>query len=305
MLRRGGGRQRGYTLIELTVRIAALALVLQGYYAWKSAYLEEKAVERTVEGFLLIDEAAYAYHVEAGRWPNNLAELRATTPPLLAPVPAAGYDPLVNGIGGAFVLSAPATGGIEVETAMGSDSQAQAVQRAFPHRTRTEPGSKVVFAQTAAPKDQTDHQLLVWRDGRRTMTGALDFDGNEAVKVRRLLMQGFDADGGACTGRGVTTKSDGTLMECFGLKWRPVGQRSDVECMWTGWEITSLITWGQSHPSTVPRGNAGARVIGSYCGGGKVTHVRTAWCTASPTYHAVTGMPSFSVSGCPDLQTPP
>lgn len=93
MLKAGGDRSRWYTLIEATVTVAVLALVLQGYYALKSAYLEEKAVERTVEGFLLIDEAAYAFHVEEGRWPNNLAELRGTTPPLLAPVPPGRVRP--------------------------------------------------------------------------------------------------------------------------------------------------------------------------------------------------------------------
>ena len=304
MLRR---RTRGFTLIELLLSLTALTLVLQGFYAWKRAAMEDAAIQRTIDGFILIDEAAYAFHVEQARWPTTLTELRDPLQPLLPPL-AGEVDPVVNGVGAAYVLAViPPDLGIRVTTTMQTHEQALRVQRSFPHRTRpvAAGSADVVFEQRVAPKDSTDHQLLVWRDGSRTMTGALDFDGNEAVKVRRLKMQGFDTDGGACTGRGIATKSDGTLMECFGLKWRPVGQRRDVECMWTGWEITSLITWGQSHPSTVPRSNAGARVIGSYCDGGKVTHVRTAWCTASPTYYAVTGMPSFGVSGCPDLQTPP
>ena len=144
------------------------------------------------------------------------------------------------------------------------------------------PGSRdVEFRQTVAPKDSTDHQLLVWRDGSRTMTGALDFDGNEAVKVRRLKMQGFDTDGGACTGRGVTTKSDGTLMECVGLRWRPVGQSGDVECMWTGWAATGTIYSNQADSSVVPRRSGIWRGTVGYCDAGEITHVDVIGCERS------------------------
>lgn len=304
----GERKERGFTLLELLLSLTALALVLQGVYAWKQAAMEEAAVQRTVNGFVLIDEAAYAFHVEQSRWPTSLADLRNPLEPLLPPLTSGGSDPVVNGVGGAYVLAViPPDRGISVTTTMQTHEQALRVQRSFPHRTQpVAAGSAVVeFRQTVAPKDSTDHELLVWRDGRRTMTADLDFDGNEAVKVRRVKMQGFDTEGGACVGRGITTKSNGTLMECFNLRWRPVGQPGDVKCMWSGWAITSLITWRQSSPSTVPRGNASARVMGSYCDSGKVTHVRTAHCKANPTYGAVNGIPRFTVSGCPDLANPP
>lgn len=299
-------RSRGFTLLELVLSLAAIALILQGFYAWKAASLAEAAVQRTVDGLVLVDEAAYAFHVEHGRWPASLAELRDPAAPLL-PVVSGGTDPLVNGVGGAYLLALiPPDLGIRVTTSMQTHAQALRVQRSFPHRMLpvVSGSTDVVFEQRVAPKDSTDHELLVWRDGSREMRGHLDFDGHEARRVRRVEFQGFDAEGGACSGRRLASRSDGTLMECFNLKWRPVGASGGPECMWTGWEIVTVVRWGQSRESTTPRGLASASVVASWCDGGKVTHVKTTNCTAAPTW-GNSGMPGFSVSGCRGLANPP
>lgn len=68
-------------------------------------------------------------------------------------------------------------------------------------------------------------------------------------------------------------------MECFNLKWRPVGQPSSVECMWTGWALTGLVSWAQTPESVRPRRPSSGRLIASYCDAGKVTHVNTTSCT--------------------------
>ncbi|MCY4056879.1 MAG: prepilin-type N-terminal cleavage/methylation domain-containing protein [Gammaproteobacteria bacterium] len=278
----GKHKDKGFTLLELLLSLTALALVLQAAYAWKQAAMAEAAVQRTVDGFVLIDEAAYAFHVERSRWPTSLAELRNPLEPLLPPLTSGGFDPVVNGVGGAYVLAViPPDLGIRVTTTMQTHGQALRVQRSFPHRTQpvAPASSDVVFEQRVAPKDSTDHELLVWRDGTRTMTANLDFNGNEAVKVRRLKMQGFDADGGACAGRGITTKSDGTLMECFNLRWRPVGQASsDVECMWTGWAATGVISYVQADISIRPVKPGSWQGTVAWCDSGRITHVDVVGC---------------------------
>lgn len=300
----GERHDMGFTLLELLLSLTALALVLQGVYAWKQAAMEEAAVQRTVDGFVLIDEAAYAFHVERSRWPTSLAELRDPLEPLLPRLTSGGFDPVVNGVGGAYVLAViPPDLGIRVTTTMQTHEQAQRVQRSFPHRTRrvAPASSDVVFEQRVAPKDSTDHELLVWRDGSRTMTANLDFDGNEAVKVRRLKMQGFDTDGGACTGRGITTKSDGTLMECFNLRWRPVGQTSsDVECMWTGWAPTGVISSSQVESSVRPQRPGSWRGTVGWCESGAITHVDVVTCERSGRVregNGFTGPSSACISG--------
>lgn len=281
----GKHKDKGFTLLELLLSLTALALVLQGVYAWKHAAMEAAAVQRTVDGFVLIDEAAYAFHVERSRWPTSLAELRDPLEPLLPLLTSGGFDPVVNGVGGAYVLAViPPDLGIRVTTTMQTHEQALRVQRSFPHRTQpvAPASSDVVFEQRVAPKDSTDHELLIWRDGSRTMTANLDFDGNEAVKVRRLKMQGFDTDGGGCTGRGITTKSDGTLMECFNLRWRPVGQASsDVECMWTGWAATGVISSSQADSSIRPQRPGTWRGTVAWCDNGEITHVNVVACARS------------------------
>ena len=306
MLRRR--RNNGFTLLELLLSLTALALVLQGVYAWKRAALEEAAVQRTVDGFVLIDEAAYAFHVEQARWPTSLAELRDPLAPLLPPLTSGGSDPVTNGVGGAYALAAiPPDLGIRVTTTMQTREQALRVQRSFPQRTRpVAPAStNVVFEQRVAPKDSTDHELLVWRDGSRAMTADLDFDGNEAANVRRLRMQGFDADGGACTGRGITTRSDGTLMECVGLTWRPVGRSSDVECMWTGWAATGTIYSWQSDYSVVPRRPGIWHGTVAYCDGGEITHVDVVTCARSGRVSEGDGFSGPSSACLSGLAAPP
>ena len=299
-------KNKGFTLLELLLSLTALALVLQGVYAWKQAAMDEAAVQRTVDGFVLIDEAAYAFHVEQSRWPTSLAELRDPLEPLLPVLTPGGFDPMVNGVGGAYVLAViPPDRGIRVTTTMQTREQALRVQRSFPHRTQpVAPASAdVVFEQRVAPKDSTDHELLVWRDGSRTMTADLDFDGNEAVKVRRLKMQGFDTDGGACTGRGITTRSNGTLMECFNLRWRPVGQASsDVECLWTGWAATGVIGSSQVDGSVRPQTPGSWYGTVAWCDSGRITHVDVVRCARSGRVSegdGFSGPSSACISGLP------
>ncbi|MCY3840808.1 MAG: hypothetical protein OXH09_19525, partial [Gammaproteobacteria bacterium] len=197
--------------------------------------------------------------------------------------------------------------GIRVPTTMQPHEQALRVQRSFPHRTQpvAPASSDVVFEQRVAPKDSTDHELLVWRDGSRKMTANLDFDGNEAVKVRRLKMQGFDTDGGACTGRGITTKSDGTLMECFNLRWRPVGQASsDVECMWTGWAPTGVISSSQADSSIRPQKPGTWRGTVAWCDSGKITHVDVVACGRSGRVREGNGFSGPSAACISGLEAP-
>lgn len=275
---------RGFTLIEMILTLTALALVLQGWYAWKNARLVEAAIERTVDGFVLIDEAAYAFHVEQGRWPNNLSELRSTSPPLLPPVPSGGMDPLVNGVGGLYALGPRLGGGIEVQTTMLNDVLAGRVQRAFPHRTRlpTPPGGGVViFEQTAAPKDQTDHELLVWRDGTRDMEAPLPFDATVSV-----------IDGSACAGKGIATSTNGTLFECVSSAWRAVGTAAatstgGLSCGWTGWRI--LDVFEEEKATITGRGGYWEKTgnaLGYLCSGGEVTQVDRAFCRKTESIHS-------------------
>ena len=104
---------RGMTLVEMLVTLAAASLLLHGYFVWQSAALEEAAVQRTVDGILIVDEAAYAYHAEAGDWPVSIKDLVDAR---LLPVHPedAGATALVNGVGGAIRLEPAPGGGITI-----------------------------------------------------------------------------------------------------------------------------------------------------------------------------------------------
>ena len=297
---------RGLTLLELLLSLAALTMILQGFYLWKSAALEEARVQRTVDGFVLIDEAAYAYHVEQSAWPTSLADLRDPSAPLLA-LPVAGVDPLVNGVGRPYRLSAiSGDRGIRVTTQLQTHEQAVRVQRAFPHRTLpvSTGSANVVFEQRAAPKDSSDHDMLVWRDGSREMKANLDFDGFGIDDANSVEFRGSVVGGRPCAGKRIATSSAGALMECVNRRWRAVRAASEVECMWTGWQIVSVVSWGQSGPGVVPVTRARGSVIAWWCDAGTVTHVRAASCRGSRVSPGF-GLPAFHVSGCSALANPP
>ena len=280
---------RGFTLIEMILVIFAVGMLLQGWHAFKNARLAEAAVERTVDGFVLIDEAAYAYHVEVGAWPTTLDDLRASTPPLLpgcidgSPPPCgAGNEPLVNGVGGEYVLRSLGSS-IEVETELQTQDQAAAVQRAFPLRTTIAPPpdtNTVIYTQRAAPKDQTDHQLLVWRDGSREVDQSLPF--RDPVVA-----------GDPCAGKRIGMAAMGELMECVSAQWRqvratlPPPPPTGMPCGWSGWEFVAILqTTRFTGYGLTGTGHKAADVMGWQCTNGEVSNVRPGSCRiTSPDGH--------------------
>ena len=291
---------RGITLVEMLVTLAAASLLLHGYFVWQSAALEDAAVQRTIDGILLVDEAAYAYHAEQGNWPASVAQLVSSG--LLPADPGdASQTSLANGTGGAFNLQT-VTGGIKISTELlqaddpSADRLAKAVVRSFPHGTAAV-GNRVELVRTVPPGAHSDLAAFVRRDGSRAMTGGpLDFAGNGIAGVSGLAFDATVVKGEACAGKRISTAADGALMECVSGAWRTAGASSGgIPCSWSGWKIINVIGW--SSPNVTPPNTAGS-VVAWRCENEAVVDVTTATCRYAISVPQGRGSPTFTLAQC-------
>lgn len=292
---------KGMTLVEMLVTLAAASLLLHGYFVWQSAALEDASVQRTVDGMLLVDEAAYAYHAEQGDWPASMADL-VTSGLLPADPDDAGRTILANGTGGGFSLQAVAGGGIRISTQLlqaddpSADRLAKAVVRSFPHGT-TAVGNRVDLVRTVPPGAHSDLEAFVRRDGSRAMTGGpLDFAGNAIAGVSAVAFDATVVKGRACTGKRVSTAADGALMECVSGAWRAVGgSAAGIPCSWSGWTIVDVIGW--SSPRVTPPYTAGS-VMAWRCENDRVAEIKSARCSYPGSIPQGRGSPTFTLAQC-------
>lgn len=215
-------RRRGFTLMEMLAVLAVIALLGQGYMRWKSGVVEDQIVQRTVDGFALVDEAAYAFRLDSGTppaWPGSMAVL---SPYLGAGTPA-------NGVGTGYTLTATPTS-LQMQTAMLSEGQARAVARAFPLNATFDPVTFAVTLEIPVPGHETSHEALLPRDGTREMLADLDFGGFSAINVDRVEATGtvqgsrgvLTEDvtlGGTCNADEVGMTAAGALATCQGGVW--------------------------------------------------------------------------------------
>ena len=292
---------KGMTLVEMLVTLAAASLLLHGYFVWQSAVLEDATVQRTIDGMLLVDEAAYAYHAEQGNWPASVAEL-VSSGLLPADPDDVSRTILANGTGGAFNLQAVAGGGIKISTQLlqaddpSADRLAKAVVRSFPHGTAAV-GNRVELVRTVPPGAHSDLEAFVRRDGSRAMTGGpLDFAGNAIAGASGVAFDATVVKGQACAGKRISTAADGTLMECVSGAWRTVGAAAGgFPCSWSGWRIIDVIGWVS--PNVTPPYTGGS-VVAWRCENDRVIDVTTATCRYNLGVPHGRGSPTFTLAQC-------
>ena len=241
---RGMGERRGrsgYTLVEMLVVLAAVAVLAQSFYMWKRAVVADSLVERAVEAFVAVDEAVYGFRIDnPGTWPTSI-------------------DPGLAGYLGATAATTLVARGFSVtpggETlAIGGDmptaGEAAAVARAFPGTGAA--GTAVnarglwpVTVTISVPGQESSRAALLPRDGSRPMFGNLDADGNDidmgggdldtgggdigfnggdvvgvgTAQADVLVFTAAVAAGGSCPAGGVGRDSAGVLMTCQGGVW--------------------------------------------------------------------------------------
>lgn len=216
---------KGFTLLELVVVLGIISILSQGYFAWKNTLVAEAVVQRTVDGFILITEALYAYRLDRSAWPININHL---TPNYLPNFSNA------NGMGRPYSIQRSGTGML-IRTQMETRQQQVAVTGAFPSTGRALGTAGVSVAIPRPGLESANSQFLLI-DGTRPMRGQINLNGNSVNnggsfrgsrgEFRELRLSTYASADGSCSipGQVVHNRAGGLLVCSLARKYITAGQ---------------------------------------------------------------------------------
>ena len=199
----------GFTLVEMTLVLAILGVLLQGFFAWKQSTLHDDIIRKTVAGFALIDEALYAYRVDQGIWPGDITALSAYLPTFQN----------TNGIGHPYAIRR-AAGGLIISTQMDTTEQQVAVAAEFPANGQLT-GTTGVEVGIPLPGLESAHAALLHKSGGPTqaMQGNLhlalhDIKNAGKGEFQRIILTRTSTTGAVCSLGEIILDTDGRLLTC-------------------------------------------------------------------------------------------
>lgn len=243
--------QRGFTLIELAISMAILAL---GAIAAAPTLIEELNDNRaavTIQETQTILDAARAYRIQTGVWPdsgtcaNAMAVLKGTTPPLLAGIGTVNkYNAAITTSCTAATFSVDQNIVKDWDTVVANGLPATQVTNAATNTIRSTvgiPGSEPALNDKLSRTAQGNVELNTMRTDIRmannNITGANNLDtvsvtasgqiaaGALAVTGRAILgefiqLNAISNEGTSCTTAGLQSRtSTGQGLQCVGGAW--------------------------------------------------------------------------------------
>lgn len=192
---------------------------LQAFFAFKQDMMEDAIVQKTVNGFTLIEEAIIAFRAERGTWPATLNTLSTYLPNWAN----------ANGVGRAYTLAAEGTG-LVISTRLETATQQLRVASAFPTNGATIPDTFEVSMGIPIPGFENVHNEFLRRSAglSQPLTGDLyltdrSIRGVNFVSTRALRFRTTAAPNTACSPRRtLAISSTDQLLICdAGGKWQP------------------------------------------------------------------------------------
>ncbi len=174
-------RQRGYTLVEMALVLALLAMIAGYTYPALQRQLERRAVQNTATGIGSFGQLALQYHALEKHWPDDLDTL-------LQHFSLQGNFRNRNGFGRVYQLDVTAGGQLAVRTRTDTREQALSLQRLT--RPLSVAQGTSVTVSFPPPGSEEAHLALLPRDGSRPMLGDLDLNRRAVHNLSALSTTG-------------------------------------------------------------------------------------------------------------------
>lgn len=176
--------QRGFTLIEMLVVLTVVAIGAQALKKIATTTTQTRIVSHTVEGIALLDEGLYAYELDNGFFPSEVADLAAYIPNLQNVDTVTG-DGGRNGLGGRYTLIGY-TDGIGIRTTLETVAQLRGVQSAFANTASIDTAAMTVTVGIPIAGLVSLMDSFLPKDGLEPMEGDLDMDDFDINNVASL-----------------------------------------------------------------------------------------------------------------------
>lgn len=196
-----------------------IGVFLQAFFAFKQDMMEDAIVQKTVNGFTLIEEAVIAFRAERGSWPATLNALSSYLPNWAN----------ANGAGSAYALAAQGTG-LVISTRLETATQQLRVANAFPTNGATIANTFGVSMGIPVPGFENVHTEFLRRSAgpAQPLTGDLylagrAIQGASFIATRELRFRTTAAPNARCNQtRALAISSADKLLICnAGRKWQP------------------------------------------------------------------------------------
>lgn len=248
-------QQRGFTLLELSIAIAAAAIIAAMSIPNIVGSINANRAQMTIQSTQMIVDAAKQFRSDNGVWPGNAActnavtALQAATPPYIRDVAAA------NAFGSAITTGCSATAFTVTQNIVADwDS---VVANALPSTVITVPAAFTVRTITGLPGSEPGLSSYMSRINTgdvedNTMRTGLNMGGNAITGVGALSASSVSSTGNVTAGGNVSATSAITAQD--------VRATSSLR----GSQITS--TAGMTVGGNVSTGDATTAVTGSFSG---------------------------------------
>ena len=201
----GRRRSTGFTVFEILLALIVLGVIWTTILNYEVGRVQTVVVERTVSDYSALAAASYAYYALLDRWPADTIELAGRNlVPNATVLNGAGnlmeldtVDIDISGLPPPPPLVTPQV--LEITSGLRSLAQATDIQSRLGSSAIIPVGSNNVTLRLAPPIYETDLAGFLRHDGSRPMSGNLNMNGENIIRISRARARTLQVVGGVLT----------------------------------------------------------------------------------------------------------